>query len=155
MRYLPPITEKKTEQGGNELYHFGVTKMQGWRLRMEDMHTIVLDIDEERADSNAFFAVYDGHVGTAAAEYARKNLHKRLTEDPAYRNQEYSMALKNAFLSTDEGMRNSSDFQEERHKQSGCTVISALLTSSHVRDGHAIPTCFLERILTQCRLFDP
>ncbi|PCH34474.1 protein phosphatase 2C [Wolfiporia cocos MD-104 SS10] len=129
MWYLP-ITEKETEQGGNELYHFGVTEMQGWRPGMEDMHTVSLHVDEERPDSNAFFAVYDGHGGTVAAEYAHENLHKRLTEDPAYRNQEYRMALKNAFLSTDEGMRNSSDFQEERHKQSGCTAISALLTKN-------------------------
>lgn len=31
---------------------------------MEDAHTAVLDLDGDKDDSNAFFAVYDGHGGT-------------------------------------------------------------------------------------------
>lgn len=36
---------------------------------MEDAHTTKLDLDEDKpeSDSNAFFAVYDGHGGAFAA----------------------------------------------------------------------------------------
>lgn len=30
---------------------------------MEDSHAIVLDLDEQETETNAFFAVYDGHGG--------------------------------------------------------------------------------------------
>ena len=30
---------------------------------MEDAHAIVLDLDEGKEETNAFFAVYDGHGG--------------------------------------------------------------------------------------------
>jgi protein phosphatase 2C family protein 2/3 len=30
---------------------------------MEDAHTTLLDLDENKNEKNAFFAVYDGHGG--------------------------------------------------------------------------------------------
>jgi protein phosphatase 2C family protein 2/3 len=39
--------------------------MQGWRSSgMEDAHAAELSLDEGVENSNAFFAVYDGHGGT-------------------------------------------------------------------------------------------
>ncbi|PCH32954.1 protein serine/threonine phosphatase 2C [Wolfiporia cocos MD-104 SS10] len=133
-----PITDKATKQGGNDLYHFAITAMQGWREcmsrssphyghSMEDEYSFKLGVDGKQGNANAFFAVYDGHCGCMAAWYATKNLYGWLVEDSAYRNKEYCLALKNAFLSTDEGMRNNPWFQWEDHRD-GCTAISALLT---------------------------
>lgn len=33
------------------------------QIAMEDSHAIVLDLDDDKQERNAFFAVYDGHGG--------------------------------------------------------------------------------------------
>ncbi len=89
---------------------------------MEDAHAIVLDLDEGQVDSNAFFAVYDGHGGTCpalraesacspggsaggtVAKFAGHNVHKRLVNEESYKEKNYEEALKRAFLGTDEDM---------------------------------------------------
>ncbi|OSD07240.1 PP2C-domain-containing protein [Trametes coccinea BRFM310] len=120
-----PATDKATEQGGNGRYLFGVTEMQGWRITMEDAHTAVLDLDGEPTESNTFFAVYDGHGGSAVAKYAGEHLHQRLVADEAYKQKDYPRALKNAFLGTDEDIRSNPDFARDA---SGCTAVAALVT---------------------------
>ncbi|KAI0632105.1 PP2C-domain-containing protein [Trametes polyzona] len=122
-----PATDKSTEQGGNGKYFFGVTEMQGWRISMEDAHTAVLNLDgtPSEADSNTFFAVYDGHGGAAVAKYAGQHLHERLVKDEAYKEQDWPRALKNAFLGTDEDIRSNPDFARDA---SGCTAVAALVT---------------------------
>jgi protein phosphatase 2C family protein 2/3 len=86
---------------------------------MQDEHGSVLSLDEGQEPSNAFFAVYDGHIGAchsfrlcvslpyiiqgnAIAKFASNNVHKRLLTEEAYREKRYEEALKRAFLGTDE-----------------------------------------------------
>ncbi|KAM5535047.1 hypothetical protein V8D89_011275 [Ganoderma adspersum] len=123
-----PATDKGTEQGANDKYHFGVSEMQGWRITMEDAHTAVLNLEEGAADGNTFFAVYDGHGGSAVAKYAGINLHKRLVQGAAYKDKDYALSLKEAFLGTDTDMRSSPDFSRDA---SGCTAVAALLTTEN------------------------
>ncbi|KAI0761953.1 PP2C-domain-containing protein [Trametes elegans] len=122
-----PATDKDTECGKDDKYSFAVTEMQGWRIAMEDAHTIRLKLDEESeaADSNTFFAVYDGHGGSAVAQYAGQHLHERLVKDDAYKQKDYPLALKHAFLGTDEDIRSNPDFARDA---SGCTAVAALVT---------------------------
>ncbi|KAI0754952.1 PP2C-domain-containing protein [Daedaleopsis nitida] len=121
-----PATDKHTEQGANDKYHYGVTEMQGWRITMEDAHVSILNLDEDSADPNTFFAVYDGHGGSAVARYAGQHVHKRLVQDEAYRKKEYALALKNAFIGIDADMRANPEFARDA---SGCTAVSALITN--------------------------
>nr|WEY08145.1 type 2C protein phosphatase [Ganoderma lucidum] len=123
-----PATDKGTEQGANDKYHFGVSEMQGWRITMEDAHTTILNLEEGATDGNTFFAVYDGHGGSAVAKYAGLNLHKRLIQGAAYKNKDYALSLKEAFLGTDTDMRSSPDFSRDA---SGCTAVAALLTTEN------------------------
>ena len=102
---------------------------------MEDAHTAVLNLEEGAADGNTFFAVYDGHggacfsvrtvfrsalssfvstppspfvaAGSAVAKYAGINLHKRLVQGAAYKNKDYALSIKEAFIGTDTDMRSS------------------------------------------------
>ncbi|KAI0648068.1 PP2C-domain-containing protein [Trametes meyenii] len=122
-----PATDKATEQGGNGKYLFGVSEMQGWRITMEDAHTAVLNLDGEasEADCNTFFAVYDGHGGSKVAQYAGQHLHHRLVQDEAYKQHDYPLALKNAFLGTDDDIRSTPEFARDA---SGCTAVAALVT---------------------------
>jgi len=97
---------------------------------MEDSHAAVLDLDGSEESSNAFFAVYDGHggaflsptiltlevqfqsSGTTVAKYAGQNVHKRLITEESYKEQNWEMALKRAFLGTDEDFLAGTSFLE-------------------------------------------
>lgn len=46
-------------------------------------------------------------AGSAVAKYAGINLHKRLVQGAAYKNKDYALSLKEAFLGTDTDMRSS------------------------------------------------
>jgi serine/threonine protein phosphatase PrpC len=76
-----PITEKETHSGvtGDKL-PFAVSSMQGWRVHMEDAHITegnVYALTDEKAKidlpGHSLFAVFDGHGGTFAAQYAGDN----------------------------------------------------------------------------------
>ena len=126
---------------------------------MEDAHAAVLDLDGSEENSNAFFAVYDGHggmflcprrfltssqfpwLGSAVAKFAGKNLHKRLVGEEAYKERNWEVALKKAFLGTDEDLIASKSHLEsiisketylwkaDLKEPSGSTAIAALVTN--------------------------
>ena len=58
-----PVTTKNSESGENEHYYYGVSSMQGWRVSMEDAHSVVLNLSPQSKQAIAWFAVYDGHGG--------------------------------------------------------------------------------------------
>jgi protein phosphatase PTC2/3 len=88
---------------------------------MEDAHAVDLFLNEGD-NSNAFFAVYDGHggmfaiyfghcgvffsssrfVGDTVSKFSGINVHKRLVTEKAYHEKRYEDALKSAFIGTDE-----------------------------------------------------
>ncbi|KAN0123396.1 Protein phosphatase 2C (PP2C)-like domain containing protein, partial [Russula decolorans] len=123
-------TEKHTETGKNSRFAYGLSEMQGWRLSMEDSHAVSLNLDEpeEDANSNTFFAVYDGHGGGSVARFAGKNVHRRLLQEESYQEQNYEEAMTRAFLGTDEDMLADPAFTRE---PSGCTAVSALVTKDN------------------------
>jgi len=93
---------------------------------MEDAHAVILDLDENGSEMDAFFAVYDGHGGESVAKFASQTVHKRLVSEEAYHEKNYEVALKRAFLDTDE------DFLADPGRAqdtSGCTAVAALVTS--------------------------
>lgn len=94
---------------------------------MEDAHAAVVNLDEGKSDAetNAFFAVYDGHGGSSVARFAGQNVHKRLVTEESYKQGNYEQALKRAFLGTDEDiLANPSSSRDP----SGCTAVAALIT---------------------------
>ena len=89
----------------NDAGHFCqivVSSMQGWRVAMEDAHTIlpVLPRDPEAA----FFAVFDGHGGAQAAKVLRENLAKEILHRREYAEGKVTDALRNAFIDFDKKM---------------------------------------------------
>ncbi|PFH53983.1 hypothetical protein AMATHDRAFT_72999 [Amanita thiersii Skay4041] len=118
-----PETKKKSESGGNDRFLYAVSEMQGWRIAMEDAHVAVLDLDGE---PNSYFAVYDGHGGSRVAKYAGENVHKRLMTEEAYLDKKYDIALKKAFLGTDEDL-----LASRTRDTSGCTAVAALITGDN------------------------
>lgn len=117
-----PIRDKHSESGADERHLFGASEMQGWRINMEDAHTLLLKLD---GGKNAFFGVYDGHGGSSAAKFSGEHVPKRLASEEAYKSEDYELALKKAFLGTDEDLRSDSNFFRD---PSGCTAVVALIT---------------------------
>ncbi|KAG8916804.1 Protein phosphatase 2C 2 [Tulasnella sp. 417] len=117
------IRDKHSESGADERHLFGASEMQGWRINMEDAHTLLLKLE---GGNNAFFGVYDGHGGSSAAKFSGEHVPKRLASEEAYKSEDYKLALKKAFLGTDEDLRSDSNFFRD---PSGCTAVVALITT--------------------------
>ncbi|KAK8865620.1 hypothetical protein IAR55_000764 [Kwoniella newhampshirensis] len=128
--------------------------MQGWRISMEDAHSVHLylppsddtnskpstpapDIpvqpegstvtnDNEGEDGNALLGVFDGHGGAAVAKFTGTTLHSRLAALDTYKSGEYEVALKQVFLKTDEDLRADPTFFND---PSGCTAVVGLITT--------------------------
>ncbi|EDV29167.1 uncharacterized protein TRIADDRAFT_52773 [Trichoplax adhaerens] len=64
--------EKTTSSGFGNGLHYGLSAMQGWRVGMEDAHTAIVSLPQNREIS--FWGVFDGHAGSATSAYCAKNL---------------------------------------------------------------------------------
>ncbi|CAG9114693.1 unnamed protein product [Plutella xylostella] len=74
------------------------------RRVMEDRHVEIGNLEAlfgiETTEPTSFYAVYDGHAGSAAAVYCAAHLHQYLVESPHFKT-DLRHALRDAFLRTD------------------------------------------------------
>ena len=68
-----PIMDKNSEGGEGLGLRFGHCSMQGRRWSMEDTHDIKIGLNYGM-DDWSYFAIFDGHAGSRAAELAERNL---------------------------------------------------------------------------------
>jgi serine/threonine protein phosphatase PrpC len=102
-----PNKTKSSVDGQCGALKYGVTSMQGWRIKMEDAHLAVPKFGGDA--SAALFAVFDGHGGTSGshllgwevAEYVRRHFPNELLADPNYAVANYPAALEATFLRMD------------------------------------------------------
>lgn len=83
---LDHVTKKTTEQGAGGQFRYAASGMKGWRVTMEDCHTICVGIpvdgNDNVLDDHALFAVYDGHGGDLTSLHAGKTFVKILSRRP-------------------------------------------------------------------------
>lgn len=86
-----PVVDKETHVGRtDEGLEFGVSSMQGWRIHMEDAHICESRLYAKEGDTktdlhdHSLFAVFDGHGGTFAAEYAGANMLRVLSRQSKF-----------------------------------------------------------------------
>ncbi|KAL4514291.1 hypothetical protein Ndes2526A_g04006 [Nannochloris sp. 'desiccata'] len=102
-----PVTEKEGEEGGNDMFEFGVCAMQGWRTDMEDAHMVVLDMeghdkDHQSRPRTSLFGVFDGHGGKEVAKFAAAHIPSTIATTEAYTTGgDMGKALSDAFLNLD------------------------------------------------------
>lgn len=124
-----PKTEKESSSATNERFVVASSSMQGWRVEMEDAHTIQLPVDSD--SDSAFFAVFDGHGGSRFATYCSEHLHKELLSNTNFREGKYGCALKSSFLSLDRKLQEdvSLNFQYEL---GGTTAVAVLVKENQI-----------------------
>lgn len=126
-----PITQKETSKCENDFLKVGSSCMQGWRINMEDAHTQLLSLQNDK--NSGFFAVYDGHGGAKVAEYAGNHLHEKIFNQPHYKDGNIPEALRKGFLAMDEDMLADEDMKEEL---AGTTAICVLMKDRKIYCGN-------------------
>jgi protein phosphatase PTC2/3 len=130
-----PITDKHTSGDANKHLIYGKSAMQGWRIRMEDAYTAVLNLEHSGV---AFFGVYDGHKGNEAALYTSSELHGLIRNQSSFTEGGYEHAIKNGYLDIDRDLRKQFELKsEEESPSSGCTAVTALITDNKLYVGNA------------------
>ncbi|XP_064382077.1 protein phosphatase 1G-like isoform X2 [Halichondria panicea] len=96
-----PNTDKSSESGEYEYcgrrIMYASTAMQGWRIAMEDSHSVVPHFDQD----SSLFAVYDGHGGKEVAVYCADKMGDLIKSTGAYKEGDIGQALKDAFINCD------------------------------------------------------
>ncbi|KAJ3675235.1 hypothetical protein LUZ60_004277 [Juncus effusus] len=102
-------------------FSYGYSTFKGKRASMEDFyHATTHDVNGQMV---AFFAVFDGHGGSRAAEYLKANLFNNLIGHPNFIS-DTKTAIVEAFKQTDE---NYLEGTKDNQKDAGSTATTALL----------------------------
>lgn len=152
-----PNREKETESGEGNGLHYAHSSMQGWRVEMEDAHTIRSGLGTGMQNSS-FFAVFDGHAGDFVSKYSSEHLIKTILElwhsqegnhqkglnnkdgiDEMERSifsdsetlEQFKHTIREGFLKMDSDMRKLPKFETGEEK-SGTTAVTAFVTPSKI-----------------------
>ena len=138
-----PVTEKEdTAMGECNGLKYGVSGMQGWRVDMEDAHTVVEQI--EGVPDHSLFAVFDGHGGQFAAKFAAAHVMAHIAKQPLFTSYKevtdktsadamdmLNGAMRLAFIEVDVSMAETTEIKDRRDR-SGCTAIMVMVTPTHI-----------------------
>lgn len=126
-----PVTAKETSSCMNDQVKVGASCMQGWRINMEDAHTHLLSLTEDK--DAAFFAVYDGHGGAKVAQYAGSHVHRKIVMQPSYQKGDVVEAIKKGFLEVDSDMLKDESMKDEL---AGTTAVVVLIKDGKLYCGN-------------------
>lgn len=127
-----PITDKETIVTNNDHFYVASSSMQGWRVTMEDAHTILLEAPADK--SCAFFGVFDGHGGSSVANFASRHLHHKILTQKAYIDGDVKTAIEQGYLSLDALMKQDPKLREA---MAGSTAVVILIKGSNLYCGNA------------------
>ncbi|CAD6193896.1 unnamed protein product [Caenorhabditis auriculariae] len=140
----PKTVKTNTDGQGNGL-KYAMSSMQGWRVDMEDAHVVEVSMaDREPYKEWSFFAVFDGHAGSLAADDAAQNILQTLIDTEQFEKVTASLKSNNGVLSDEclklmeEGIKHGFLSLDERIRQkldtnrSGSTAVCAILTPTHI-----------------------
>jgi len=127
-----PKTEKATERAEGNGLSAGMSDMQGWRVDMEDAHTLMPVIPGW--EGHSFFGVYDGHGGSLVSKHVAEHILDEIRSHGAAEARDaegISEAMRKGHLSLDAKMRELPSVKSgEDH--SGSTSIQAIVSPTHI-----------------------
>ncbi|PAV57487.1 hypothetical protein WR25_23614 [Diploscapter pachys] len=140
-----PKTAKTNLSGEGNGLRYAMASMQGWRIDMEDAHVVEVSMTEQEPYKDwSFFAVFDGHAGTFAADDAAENIMKTLISTPEFEKATEELksnggvlckksisllenGIKRGFLLLDDIIR-----ERLNTDRSGSTAVCAMVTPTHI-----------------------
>lgn len=115
-------------EGQKESPEYSVYAVRNTRRLMEDRHVVIPDLLSQFKDKGdkqySYYAVFDGHAGPDAAQFAADNLHKNLVESSFFQSGNILDAFRHAYALTDFQYTEKS---ERDGIKSGCTAVTCLL----------------------------
>lgn len=135
-----PIEVKEQEHDEKYGLTYALSAMQGWRLEMEDAHTIAKSI--EGYEGVSFFAVYDGHGGMTVSKRSSTDLLGFILNTDQFKSGDknkaelWSESLYRGMLGFDQQMREQDPRLNSLEDHSGSTAITAFVTATHIIFGN-------------------
>jgi serine/threonine protein phosphatase PrpC len=139
-----PKTEKYNESKTGGGLKYGLSSMQGWRIEMEDAHSAIIGIPDQK-ETVSWFGVFDGHAGSRVSAHCAHHLLDcirtnddftcSLQQEHTLSKDEMTEAVKRGmlkgFLELDEKLRKIPEVASGEDK-SGTTAVTALITDKYL-----------------------
>lgn len=125
-----PNTEKYNEHGEGNNLQYGISSMQGWRMEMEDAHSVKTCLNNSNLSDWSYFAVFDGHAGSNVSIYSAENLLDTIINTDEFKNNNYEKGIHEGFLNFDNNMRNT--LEKKNNEKSGTTAVCAFISSTNI-----------------------
>lgn len=126
LRYLDnSLLDSLPPPPSSKLTKTSIATMKNSRRSMEDRHVEISNLEElfglQTSEPTSFYAVYDGHAGSAAAIYCAAHLHQYLVESPHFTT-DLNKALIDAYVRTDAEFVEISEVQRVRGGSTAVTI---------------------------------
>jgi len=139
-----PKTEKYNESKIGGGLRYGLSSMQGWRIEMEDAHSAIIGIPDQK-ETVSWFAVFDGHAGSRVSAHCSHHLLDCIRTNDDFTcslQQEHTLAqdemmegikrgILKGFLELDEKLRKIPEVASGEDK-SGTTAVCSLISDKYV-----------------------
>ncbi|XP_054710238.1 uncharacterized protein LOC129219948 [Uloborus diversus] len=124
--------EESFSSVGPSLYTASAFATRNKRRKMEDKHVIYPDLNSvlniKDAPLHSYYAVFDGHSGIEAANFASAQLHVNIAKHPCFL-LDTTTAIREAYKITDESFLKRC---AKENIKSGCTVLCALVQENKI-----------------------
>ncbi|XP_053213729.1 serine-rich adhesin for platelets-like [Panonychus citri] len=122
-------------EGEKESPEYSVYAVKNTRRSMEDRHVVIPNLLSQFKDKSddynhienhySYYAIFDGHGGSDAAEFAADNLHKNMVENRFFKAGYIEDSIRMAYAATDFQYTDKS--LAEHASRSGCTAVTCVL----------------------------
>lgn len=99
-----PNLEKKSIEGKNNTFRYGLNIIQGWKKTL-DVYNIYNTINTDKDKNLYIFGIFDGHSGNEISQYLSENFCNELTKNKNFNSKNYKKALKETFIAIDNSLR--------------------------------------------------
>jgi protein phosphatase 1L len=110
----------------NLKFDYGYSSLRGKRASMEDFHDIKLSIVDDQVVG--LFGVFDGHGGSRAAEYVKKNLFENLLKHHKFVS-DTKVAIAESYQQTDQDYLRT---ESSQNRDAGSTASTAVLVGDRL-----------------------